>query len=332
MHRKIAALLVALSALGAQAAEPQPVTLCALPFVSSAPLFIAQDKGYFAREGLKSEIKLFHAAQPVAVGVASGDCDFGVTGFTAGFFNLAGKGALKVIGAQSREQPGYHFIGFAVSNKAYEAGLRDIKQLPGHTVGITQVGSTFQYNVGMLADKFGWDMSSIHLKPLQSVPNMIAAVKGGEVDMTFLPAHIIAALTKAGSVHVIGWVDDYTPWQVGGLFTSTKNVEQRPEVVRAFVRAYQQAAAEYYEAFDRRDAKGERVFDDKAKALLPILEKYTQSKPEAIYLGAPYIDPLGRLDVKDVTKQVAWYQKHGLVDQDVDPKKFLDLGFIQGQE
>ena len=248
------------------------------------------------------------------------------------YFNLAGKGALKVIGAQSREQPGYHFIGFAVSNKAYEAGLRDIKQLPGHTVGITQVGSTFQYNVGMLADKFGWDMNSIHLKPLQSVPNMIAAVKGGEVDMTFLPAHIIAALTKAGAVHVIGWVDDYTPWQVGGLFTSTKNVEQRPETVRAFVRAYQQAATEYYEAFDRRDAKGERVLDDKAKGLLPILEKYTQSKPEAITLGAPYIDPHGRLDVKDVYKQVAWYQKHGLVDKDVDPKKFLDLGFIQGQE
>ncbi len=332
MHKKIAALLAGLFALAAHAAEPQPVTLCALPFVSSAPLFIAQDKGYFAAEGLKAEIKLFHAAQPVAVGVASGDCDFGVTGFTAGFFNLAGKGALKVIGAQSREQPGYHFVGYMVSNKAYEAGFRDIKQLPGHTVGITQVGSTFEYNVGMLADKFGWKLASVRMKPLQSVPNMIAALKSGEVDAAFLPAHIVAGLEKAKAAHLIGWVDDYTPWQLGGLFTSTKNVEQKPDVVRAFVRAYQKAATEYYDAFDQRDAKGERVFGDKAKALLPILEKYTQSKPEAIYLGAPYIDPLGRLDVKDVYKQVAWYQKHGMVDKDVDPKKFLDLGFIKGQE
>ncbi|HVB46817.1 MAG TPA: ABC transporter substrate-binding protein [Burkholderiales bacterium] len=334
MHKKFAALVVSLFALAsaARATEPQPITICALPFVSSAPLFIAQDKGYFAQQGLKAEIKIFHAAQPVAVGVAAGDCDFGVTGFTAGFFNLAGKGALKVIGAQSREQPGYHFVGFLVSNKAYNAGFHNIKQLPGHTVGISQIGSTFYYNVGMLADKFGWNLDSIHMKPLQSVPNMIAALKGGEVDIVFLPAHIVAALTKAKAGHLIGWVDDYTPWQLGGLFTSTKNIEQHAGEVRAFVRAYQKAATEYYAAFDQRDAKGERVFGDKAKALLPIIEKYTQSKPDAIYLGAPYIDPKGRLDVKDVYKQVAWYKKHGLVDQDVDPKKFLDLRFIKGQK
>jgi len=334
MNRKFAVVLVSLSALAAtvRAAEPQPITICALPFVSSSPLFIAQDKGYFANEGLKAEIKIFQAAQPVAVGVASGDCDFGVTGFTAGFFNLAGKGALKVIGAQSREQPGYNFVGYLVSNKAYDAGFRDIKQLPGHTVGITQIGSTFHYNVGMLADKFGWKLDSIRLKPLQSVPNMIAALKSGEVDSVFLPAHIVAGLVKAKAAHLVGWVHDYTPWQLGGLFTSARNVEQKAGVVRAFVSAYQKAATEYYQAFDQRDAKGERVFGEPAKALLPIIEKYTKSKPAAIYLGAPYIDPMGRLDVKDVYRQVAWYQKHGMVDKEVDPAKFIDLGFIKGQE
>jgi len=334
MHKILAAILVSLFAFAsaARAADAQPITLCALPFVSSSPLFIAQDKGYFAGEGLKAEIKIFQAAQPVAVGVASGDCDFGVTGFTAGFFNLAGKGALKVIGAQSREQQGYEFVGFLVSNKAYDAGFRDIKQLPGHTVGITQIGSTFHYNVGMLADKFGWSLDSVRLKPLQSVPNMIAALKSGEVDTVFLPAHIVAGLVKAKAAHLVGWVADYTPWQLGGLFTSTKNVEQRGDVVRAFVRAYQKAATEYYDAFNRRDAKGARVFGEPAKALLPIIEKYTKAKPDAIYRGAPYIDPMGRLDVKDVRRQVAWYQKHGMVDKEVDPAKFMDLGFIQGQE
>ncbi len=334
MFNRLAAILVTLLGLAAsaRAAEPQTVTICALPFVSSSPLFIAQDKGYFASGGLKAEIKIFHAAQPVAVGVASGDCDFGVTGFTAGFFNLAGKGALKVIGAQSREQPGYDFVGYLVSNKAYDAGFRDIKQLPGHTVGITQIGSTFHYNVGMLADKFGWQLDSVRLKPLQSVPNMIAALKSGEVDTVFLPAHIVAALVKAKAAHLVGWVADYTPWQLGGLFTSTRNVEQRADLVRAFVAAYQKAATEYYQAFNQRDAKGARTFGEPAKALLPIIEKYTKAKPGAIYRGAPYIDPMGRLDVKDVYRQVAWYQKHGMVDKEVDAAKFMDLGFIKGQQ
>lgn len=333
MLKKIVAALVSIIAAAgtAAAAAPHSITICALPFVSSSPLFIAADKGYFAAEGLKPEFKIMHAAQPVAVGVAAGDCDFGVTGFTAGFFNLAGKGALKVIGAQSREEPGYHFVGYLASNKAWAAGLRNIKDLPGHSVGITQIGSTFHYNVGMLADKFGWKLSSVHLKPLQSVPNMIAAIKSGEVDSIFLPAHIVAVLTKKHEAHLIGWVDDYTPWQLGGLFTSTKNVEQHPKLVRAFVRAYQRAATEYYDAFDQRNAQGKRVFGAKAKALLPIIEKYTHAKPASIYLGAPYIDPKGRLKVASIYKQVAWYQKHGLVDKGVDPKNFLDLSFIRGQ-
>jgi NitT/TauT family transport system substrate-binding protein len=51
---------------------------------SSAPVFIAQDKGYFRDAGLEIELKFFDAAQPIAVAVTSGDVDFGVTAFTAG--------------------------------------------------------------------------------------------------------------------------------------------------------------------------------------------------------------------------------------------------------
>jgi len=41
---------------------------------------------------------------------------------------------------------------------------------------------------------------------------------------------------------------------------------------------------------------------------------------------------MGRLDVKDVYRQVAWYQKHGMVDKEVDAAKFMDLRFIKGQQ
>src|SRR6201989_1327230 len=89
---------------------------------SSAPVFIAQDKGYFKEAGLDVELKFFDAAQPVAVATASGDVDFGATAFTAGLYNLAGKGVLKVIGGMSREKGGYPLIGYFASNNAYAAG------------------------------------------------------------------------------------------------------------------------------------------------------------------------------------------------------------------
>ena len=87
-------------------------------------MFIAQDKGYFRDAGLDIELKFFDAAQPIAVATTSGDIDFGITAFTAGLYNLAGKGTLKVIGGMSREKAGYPLIGYFASNNAYAAGLK----------------------------------------------------------------------------------------------------------------------------------------------------------------------------------------------------------------
>ena len=100
---------------------------------SSAPVFIAQDKGYFREAGLDIELKFFDAAQPIAVATTSGDVDFGITAFTAGLYNLAGKGTLKVIGGMSREKAGYPLIGYFASNNAYAAGLKTPKDLAGQT-------------------------------------------------------------------------------------------------------------------------------------------------------------------------------------------------------
>src|SRR3978361_2117402 len=96
---------------------------------SSAPVFIAQDKGYFREAGLDVELKFFDAAQPIAVATTSGDIDFGITAFTAGLYNLAGKGTLKVIGRMSREKAGYPLIGYFARNNAWAAGLTTPKDL-----------------------------------------------------------------------------------------------------------------------------------------------------------------------------------------------------------
>ena len=172
----MAAVLAAVALNGAAAAEK--IAVGSLPFVSASPVFIAQERGYFAAEGLEVEVKAFQAAQAVAVATASGDIDFGVGGLTAGFYNLAGKGALKIVAAQSREEPGYDFVAYVASMKAYEAGFRSVAQFPGKTVGITTIGSTFHYNLGKLAEKRGFKLEQLTLKPLQSVPNMSAALTG----------------------------------------------------------------------------------------------------------------------------------------------------------
>src|SRR5205085_2811203 len=152
---------------------------------------------------------------PIAVATSSGDVDFGITAFTAGLYNLAGKGTLKVIGGMSREKPGYPLIGYFASNNAYAAGLKTPKDLAGKRVAVTQVGSSFHYSLGLLADKYGFKLGDVKVLPLQSLSNAAAALKGEIVDTALLPVEQVvgncAYIEPDGKLDV-GNVDNQIKW------------------------------------------------------------------------------------------------------------------------
>lgn len=322
-----AAVLIAATPVSAQKLEK--VSIGALRLSSSGAVFIGRDKGYFREQGLDVQVTILTAAQQVPVAVTSGDVDFGVTGLTAGFFNLAGKGALKIIAAQSREEPGYQLVSYMVTNKAYEAGFRSLKDFPGKRVAMTTTGSTFHYSLGKLAQKYGFDIKSVTLVPLQTLPNMSAAFKGATVDATLAPVTTTRALENDGAGKILGWVGDETPWQLGALFTSPKMAASRRPVVEKFIRAYQKGARDYHVAFNARD-NGKDVQGPGYDEAVQILSKTLEQPPALVRDGLPYVDPDARLDVGDVYNQVSFWQSQGLVDQAVDAKAILDLSFVKG--
>lgn len=323
-------IAICLWAWAGTAAAADKVTLGALRLSSSGPVFIAQEKGFFRDQGLEVEIKNFTAAQQVPVAVTSGDVDFGVTGLTAGFYNLAGKGALKIIAGQSREEAGFPLIVYLATKSAYEGGFRSLKDFPGKRVGTTTVGSTFHYSLGLLAKKYSFDVASVQLVPLQSVPNMVAAFKGGQVDAILSPAVIAPGLEADGAGKVLGYVADETPWQVGALFASPKLIETKRALAERFIKGYLMGCAAYNRAFNTRDAAGKVVKGEGYDDLLAIVAAATQQPKERVADGLPYIDAQGRLQVDDIYNQVAFWQSAGLVGKEVDAKEILDLGFVAG--
>src|SRR6202171_4551496 len=261
--RLILAGLLALAVTGvAKADDLLKAKIGVLRLSSSAPVFIAQDKGYFREAGLDIELKFFDAAQPIAVATTSGDIDFGITAFTAGLYNLAGKGTLKVIGGMSREKAGYPLIGYFASNNAYAAGLKTPKDLAGKRIAVTQTGSSFHYSLGLLADKYGFKLSDIKVLPLQSLSNAAAALKGETVDAALLPISTARTLVDADGAKLLGWVGDETPWQLGAVFASPKTLTDKTLVTK-FLGVLARADREYHDVILSAVAGGKAPINDK---------------------------------------------------------------------
>jgi NitT/TauT family transport system substrate-binding protein len=324
----VAGLLALAASSLARADDLLKARIGVLRLSSSAPVFIAQDKGYFRDAGLDVELKFFDAAQPIAVATTSGDVDFGITAFTAGLYNLAGKGTLKVIGGMSREKPGYPLIGYFASNNAYAAGLKTPKDLAGKRVAVTQIGSSFHYSLGLLADKYGFKLPDVKVIPLQSLSNAAAALKGETVDAALLPVSTARPLMDSNGAKFLGWVGDETPWQLGAVFASPKTLANVPLVTKLLA-ALARADREYHDVILASIKDGVVPIDEKTKPLLDIIAKYTNLPVEQVVGNCAYVDPDGRLDVTNVDHQIKWLRDQGFVDKGFDASAIIAKDYVK---
>lgn len=327
-RRALALALLAGLAPRARADAPRRVSVGALLLPPSAGCFIAMRRGYCHDAGLEIELKPFTNAQQIAVAVVSGDLDFGLTGITAGLYNLAAKGGLRIIGATAREERGFHLNAYIATNAAHAAGLHSPADLKGRRVGITTIGSTGHYAIGLLARKYRFDLASVRMVPLQTIPNLLAAFKGGQVDAVVVPVAAAGELTAGGAGRVIGWVGDETPWQTNAVLTTPRLIAGSRPVVQGFMSAYQRGAADYAAAFNTRDAAGEPPDGPAQRALLSLLAEVTGETAPRLRAGLPYIDPRGHMLVPDLYDQVSFWKRERLVDDGVNLDDFLDLSFI----
>jgi NitT/TauT family transport system substrate-binding protein len=323
-------LVALLASAGADAADP--VRLGLLHTLSPAPFYIAQERGYFRDEGIDLTFRFFEAAQPIAAAAVAGDIDVGVTALTGGFFNLAEKGTLKVIGGGLHEERGYQGSAVLVSNQAYDAGLTSLAKLAGHSFAITQYGSSFHYMLGRIAEAEHFDTATVTLRPVQQIANMVAAVGSGQVDATIAIASMAKPLAASGQAHIIGWAGDVVPYQITAVFTTGRMIAQHADVLRRFARAYQKGVADYRAAFLRLDAQGKPIADATTDAVIPQIEKYVftgdPKAREKIIAGVGYYDANGALDVGDVIAQLDWFRAQGLVKGDADPRSLVDTQFL----
>ena len=315
-------LIAALAAyLAASAASAEPIKVSSSRSTGSAPLYIALERGYFRDEGLEAQLIYFDSAQAGQIAVVSGDTEVGMGGMSGTFFNLVAKNALKIIAGGSREMPGFTFSAHVVSNKAWDGGLRGLKDLAGKSAGITTVGSIFSYVLQRVADKYGFPFSGMRTVPLQGFANIASAVKGGAVDIGTLTAPTALPLIQRGEARMLGWMADETPFLSSGVFTSGQTLQAKRPMLERFMKAWKRGAADYAGAFL---APGFDAKSAEAKALVAIIAKHTRLDEAEILMSLPYIDPTGSIPMDEIARQVEIFKRMKMIDGSVTAEQAVD--------
>lgn len=291
---------------------------------STAPVLIAQDKGYFAAEGLNASFVFFDAAQTITMGVTSGDLDFGVTAVSGAFYQLAGQGSIKLIAGTVRDAPGFQQYAFVISNHAYDAGFKGYKDMGGHSVAIVQIGGPIHYTLALLQEKYGIDPARVKPLALQQIPNEVTAVTGGSADAGVIPATAAMPGIQHGDMKLLGYTGDEVQWEAGGAFAQTKTIADKPELIARFLRAFNKGMSDYRAAF--MGGGDTRKNGPLAPEVLAIIGKYLGQTPEQIEQGIPYLDV--RLDVKDIAHQLEWYRAQGMLKGEVTADQVVAAKYI----
>ena len=101
------------------------------------------------------------------------------------------------------------------------------------------------------------------------------------------------------------------------------------ELVTKLLAALDRADREYHDVILAAMKDGKVPINEQTKPLLEIIAKYTNLSLEQVVGNCAYIDPDGKLDVKNVDNQIKWLQEQGFVDKGLDADAIIADAYVK---
>ena len=112
------------------------------------------------------------------------------------------------------------------------------------------------------------------------------------------------------------------------MFASPKTLADKPLVTKLLA-ALKRADRDYHDVVLTTVKDGTAELNDKTRPLLEIIAKYTNLPVEQVVGNCAYVDPDGKLDVRNVDGQIKWLQEQGFVDKGLDADAIIADAYVK---
>ena len=240
----------AYSPAGAQAPRKIKMTMPVIAH-SMTPVFLAQNKGFFAEEKLDVDVTSTNGGGPDIRALIAGDVEFCfTTGDNVILAQQEGKKLMMVMSGLHRL-----FINWAMhKDVAKTKGVTEsmpltekIKALKGLTVGVTNPGALTAHLAAFVTRKAGYNpQQDVHIIPIGSGPTWLAALENRKVDVALTaPPVPETAIARGFAVMLINNAKGEDPsvpeFLMENLIARPETLAKEPELVRKMVRALTKA-------------------------------------------------------------------------------------------
>jgi NitT/TauT family transport system substrate-binding protein len=268
-------------AAGQQPVTPATVKVGNVSSLLFAPLYVAQEKGYFAEQQLTVQLETIQAGQDAMVFLANGQLDFVLAGYSAALFNAVGRGMdVKVIAPMGIQPKQGDPSPLMVRADLVKSGaVKSVKDLKGKKIASTGGnGATGSYLAARRLAKVGLTLADVEIVNV-AVQDQEAALVNKAVDAAIMnePYSSKTIADGAGTPVDAGVL---AGTNASGLLTSGTMLKDKNDVVVRFTTALMKAA---------RDMQGDKFKSDEN---IKAFQKYTNLKPEQLKQVVPYdFDP-----------------------------------------
>ncbi|WP_227767673.1 MetQ/NlpA family ABC transporter substrate-binding protein [Zhaonella formicivorans] len=287
-------------------AENSVLKIGLLPVEDGLPLVLAEQKGYFAEQGLQVELVPFQSAVERDSALQSGELHGVVTDVVAAALlrdsGLDIKITTLTLGASPQEG---RFAILAAPGKGFEK-LADLK---GKTIGISQ-NSIIEYVTDGLLKQAGIAPEEIQKIAVPKIPVRLEMLLNGQLDAATLPDPL-ATFAEFKGAKIIA-ADTATNLSQVVLVMTNNALQEKGEVMRRFFTAYSRAVAE----LNSSPEKYRQLLVEEARIPEPIKDIYQM----------PHF-PEPQLPEEEVVEDVLmWLTSKGLLQKEITFDDMVETG------
>ncbi len=312
VHGVALALAALTSASAAHAADK--VSIGQVVSIAQSPYYVAVEKGYVAKEGIELDSGNFRGAQEMTSSLATGQLDVGLGAFSAGSFNAASEGLdLRAVAALGFQPSPVIATPPLVRKDLWDSGaVRSGKDLRGRKVAVNVPGSTPEYDLSLILEKYGMSLKDVD-ETMLGFPQMVVALGNKAVDMAFVTAPFQAIPLRDGTAVLLQPEAGVTAGDITTVvFFSGKFLRERTDVGVRFLRALIEGARETQGAYSKDPATAQ------------LLAKATGLKLADIEDSIPFeFDP--KLDIDKFQDSIRREEKQHMRDGRLDYTKPLAM-------